>query len=154
GTISLNSSGNTTWLRPNSPIVTLNGTGTISLGANANNVIQGIQQYCQLANHSKTITAAGALGNGGLTLVHQAAGVSTTSSTSALTLDTISEVMLNQGLIESTNTGDLLVVSTLIQNSGTGTLRATGAGSKVLLQSSAIDGGTLSTASGGLIETT
>ncbi len=151
--IVLTAAANTTALRADGPIVTLQGTGTISLNANANNVVNGLQQYFELVNHSNTITGGGQLGAGGMTLVNQSAGVINASSIATLTLDTINEVLLNQGLIEATNTGDLLVLNTLIDNAG-GTVRASGAGDEVLLNSSAIDGGTLSTASGGLIATT
>jgi hypothetical protein len=153
--INLNAASSNTSLRANSPIVTLNGTGSVNLlGASPNNVIEGSQQYYQLVNHSNTITGSGNLGANSMTLVNQAAGVINANSTSTLTLETAGEIMLNQGLIVSANTGDLLIIRTPIQNSGTGTLRATGAGSQVLLEASVINAGTLSTASGGLIATT
>jgi hypothetical protein len=164
GTINLDqeSTSGSTQLRLASQTVTLTGVGgKVTMSNNGLNEIFGYgggYGYNRLINVNNTISGAGQLGVGSLTLVNQAAGVINANQAAGLLvagqliLNTSNSILTNAGLLESTNTGGLLIQNTAVNNAG-GTVLATGASSFVDLGASTIQGGTLLTAAGGTIET-
>ena len=148
--INLNSSANNTDLRIGSPIVTLQGTGAVHLTNNFNNRIFANNGAFQLINKSNLIDGAGQLGAGQLTFINNA--VVDANQPGALILNTSGNDAVNTGTLQSSNTGGLLIQNTNINNAG-GTIQAMVAGSHVDLSASAIRGGTLNSANGGVIQT-
>ncbi len=153
GTIAMNaiSTSGATDLRLNSQTVTLQGGGRLTLSNDTNNRIYGNSGFYQLVNVDNIIAGAGQLGAGQITLINQAKGIVNADRTQALTLSTGGIPAVNTGLFEATNTGGLVIVSTVI-NAG-GIIRAAGAGAVVTLAGGYIEGGNLSTANGGVIQT-
>ena len=151
GTIALNSTADDTDLRLNTQNVILKGGGSIILSNSDANRIYGNSSNYVLTNVSNTISGAGQLGAGQLTLVNDEAGVINANRSKALTLSFGSGMMTNEGLLEATATGGLVIMST-IDNAG-GRIRASGTGVTIELAGGTIEGGTLSTAGGGIIET-
>jgi hypothetical protein len=151
GTISVNSGGNNTGIEIGTTTgtvattVTLNGGGQILLSDNINNIILGGINGDTLINVNNTFSGGGQL-NGNLVLVNQSAGVFNASGTSGFTVNTGSNVTSNYGLLESTNTGGL-VLQTVINNFSAGTISA--AGGNVFLDGTTIEGGTLTASAGG-----
>ena len=127
---------------------TLTGGGAVTLSNDANNRIYG--SGATLTNVDNTISGAGDLGVGQLTLVNDAGGTIDANGTHALVLQTNTAVA-NAGLIEATNTGGLTIVSTTVDDSSGGVLFANG--SPIRLQSATIVGGTLKDQSGGAFYT-
>ncbi len=148
GAITLNSAGGATEVKFEGNAA-LSGGGNITLSDNAANTITGAAAGAFLTNVDNTITGAGSLGAGQLTLRNQAAGVIDASGTNALILNTGAGGAANAGLIEATGTGGLLISGTNVNGTG-GTILA-GAGSSVTLQASTVTGGTLSTEVAGRI---
>ncbi len=131
---------------------TLTGGGTVSLGDNANNIVQGTSKSVVLTNVDNTISGSGSLGNGRLTLINQAAGVIDATGVAALILDAKNATLVNAGLIEATGAGGLNIKKTTIDNGSTGIILA-GVGAKVRLQGADIIGGTLKSSGSGKIVT-
>jgi len=160
GTIRLDqqSSSGQTDLRIASQAVTLTGSGRLSLSNNTLNRVFGNSGNYRLVNVNNVISGAGQLGAGQLTLVNQTKGTISADQaagllvTGQMVLNTQNSVMTNAGLVQSINTGGLLIQNTVINNAG-GTIRAHGANSFVDLGGATIQGGTLITAKGGTIET-
>ena len=148
--INLNANANNTDLRIGSPIVTLLGTGGVHLTNNFNNRIFGNSGAFQLINKSNTIDGAGQLGASQLTFINNA--LVDANQPGALVLNTNGEPVTNTGTLQASNTGGLLIQNTAINNAG-GTVQALVAGSHVDLAGSTIEGGTLKTANGGVIQT-
>jgi len=126
----------------------LTGGGSLTLSNNANNFIKGSQAADVLTNADNTISGAGDLGDGVLTIVNDASGVIKANDLKPLTIDTGANTVSNAGLLEAINGGAMNVLSA-VANSGTlvamgGTLSVDGVvtGSGVGL----IDDGTLSLA--------
>ena len=116
GTIALNSSGDGTSLEILFQGVTLEGGGQVTLSDKADNVIFGGSANAVLTNVDNTITGAGELGDGQLTLVN--AGTIIANGTNALVVDTGTNIVTNSGTLEATGSGGLILEST-IANSGT-----------------------------------
>lgn len=157
GTIKLGSTADTGVLRISSPLLTLQGGGTIALSNNASNLIYGNSGSFTLNNVNNIIAGAGQLGDGQLTFVN--GGQVVANQTIALVLDTGNYVK-NTGILKSTNTaanaGGLVILNTSVDNSGkanAGKIEAIGANTHVDLQNSTIIGGTLITSGGGVIQT-
>ncbi len=147
GTIEIQSSGYGTSLVVASSSVTLSGGGSVTMSDNGGNRIVGASGTETLINVNNTITGAGQLGAGGLTVVNQAAGVIDGSGTNnALVINTGSLALTNAGLIEATGAGGLLI-QTAINNGTAGTI--SDAGATVYLQGGTIQGGTLISSNGG-----
>jgi hypothetical protein len=146
GTISLLSSGDATRFIVGSSTATLSGGGTILLSDASSNLLYGAATTDTLTNLDNTITGAGALGgNGQFALVNAASGVIDASdSQNALVIN--NGTLTNSGLIESTNTGGLVIQST-IAGGTTGILSA--AGGDVYVEGGTIAGGILNTSGGG-----
>jgi len=146
----------------NSGIITLNGTGELSIYRDT--ILQGggkITLSNNLANQNTNI-GGGSLTNVGnvisgsgyiaMALVNQNKGVIDANGTSSLVVNEKSGISLtNAGLLESTSTGGLVLGGT-INNSASGVIGAFGAGSNVSIgPSGTLSGGTLKTTGGGQI---
>jgi len=95
--------------------VTLHGGGQIVLSDSDANIISGTSSSVTLDNEDNTISGAGHLGNGELTLTN--AGTIDATGTHALTIDTGSNWVFNSGVLEASGSGGLTVASS-IANSG------------------------------------
>ena len=115
GTIALNSTGDETDLQLIEHGVTLQGGGQIVLSDSDANVISGTSSSVTLDNEDNTISGAGQLGNGELTLTN--AGTIDATGTHALTIDTGSNLVMNSGVLEASGSGGMTVASGIV-NSG------------------------------------
>ena len=130
GSINLLSGGNDTRLRMNGNTV-LTGGGPIVMTDNVNNTIEAISSTLTLTNVSSTISGAGNLGNGSLKFTNDATGVvDATGANNALRIDTAGQTLTNLGLIEATGAAGAMIISTLVDDTGGGTISA-GNGSAV-----------------------
>jgi hypothetical protein len=145
GVISVDSSNDTTVLQM-AVNTTLSGAGTIKLSDNANNYVQGATDTVSLTNVDNTISGAGQIGNGQLTLINGAAGVIDATGGSVLTLSTGAASSSNGGVIEATGTGGLSINSSTFANSGM--IEAIGKGALTVASSA------IANASGGQVLTT
>ncbi|RWB71506.1 MAG: adhesin [Mesorhizobium sp.] len=116
GLISLNSTGDDTLLQVIQHGVTLQGGGQVVLSDNAANFISGTGPDVTLINVDNTISGAGQLGDGMLSLDNKGTIVAT--GTNALVIDTGGSVVVNSGMLEATGSGGLVVAGGLA-NSGT-----------------------------------
>jgi hypothetical protein len=115
GTIALNSTGDETDLQLIEQGVTLTGGGQIVLSDSDANVISGTSSAVTLNNEDNTISGAGHLGNGELSLTN--AGTIDATGTHALTIDTGANAVFNSGVLEASGSGGLTVASSIV-NSG------------------------------------
>ena len=149
------STNGSTQIRLGNQTVTLTGGGQLVMSNRGNNLIFGNSGLFQLVNVNNTISGAGQLGDGQMTLVNSGtvnANQTPTFTTSGqLVLNTSGNQVVNTGLLESTAAGGLFIQSTGITNTG-GTVLAVGTG-HVDLSGSGIAGGTLNTSGGGVIQT-
>jgi len=121
GSIALNSTGDETDLQLIEHGITLEGGGHVDLSDSGQNVITGAASDVTLTNVDNTISGAGQLGAGQLTVVNQ--GTIDATGTNSLVIDTGTNVVTNSGTLEATGTGGLEVHSDLIN---TGVLWANG----------------------------
>jgi hypothetical protein len=155
GTINENQTANTgsTQIRIASQNVTLQGGGKLVMSNNTLNQIVGNAASDTLINVDNTISGAGQIGTAAtMTLVNQTKGIINANQTASLTVRTDAEIITNAGTMEGTGTGGLVLWNTAVNNAG-GTIMAVGAGAHVDLQSEYIEGGLLTTATGGVIRT-
>src|SRR6185436_18806298 len=115
GTIALNSTSDATDLQLIEQGVTLQGGGQIVLSDSDANIISGTNSGVTLNNKDNTISGAGQLGNGELTLSN--AGTIDATGTHALTIDTGSNLVTNSGVLEASGSGGMMVASGIV-NSG------------------------------------
>nr|WP_283817494.1 VCBS domain-containing protein [Bradyrhizobium liaoningense] len=115
GTIELNSTGDKTDLQLIQHGITLQGGGTVLLSDSSGNVIEGTVSDVTLTNVDNTISGAGHLGNGLMTLINQGTIIATV--TNALEIDTGSNFIANTGTLEATGTGGL-VINSAVTNTG------------------------------------
>ncbi len=115
GTIALNSTGDETDLQLIEAGVRLEGGGRILLSDSDANIISGTSSGVTLNNEDNTISGAGQLGNGELTLTN--AGTIDATGTHALTIDTGSNLVTNSGILEASGSGGMMVASAIV-NSG------------------------------------
>jgi hypothetical protein len=157
--------------------VTLTGGGQLMLSNNGGNLVGVNSNSNTLVNLNNTISGAGQVGAGSvggtsMTLVNATAGVinanqnPTFLQSGQLTLDTAgspNNVIVNAGLMEATAAGGLLIRDSVVNNTGgtlapsptlEGVIEAVGATAVVDLNGATIEGGTLSTPGGGVIQTT
>src|SRR5258707_12290512 len=127
GTIALNSTGDETDLQLIENGLTLEGGGRIVLSDSDQNIISGTSSSVTLDNEDNTISGAGHLGNGELTLTN--AGTIDATGTHALTIDTGSNLVLNSGVLEAAGSGGMTVASGIVNS---GVLWANGATLTVL----------------------
>ncbi len=115
GLIELNSTGEETNLQLIQSGATLHGSGQIVLSDSDANIISGTSSSVTLNNQDNTISGAGQLGNGELSLINS--GTIDATGTHALVIDTGANMVLNSGLLEASGSGGMTVVSS-IANSG------------------------------------
>src|SRR5580692_11039274 len=151
GTITLGSSGNVTELVLGAN-ATLNGGGTVVMSNNASNYIFGAAATDTLTNQ-ETISGAGHIGNGQLTLVNS--GTINSNGSAGMTINANGGIT-NTGTIEATAGSTLLLLNMGPQDSDTGitntggTISATG--STLGVQSTAITGGTMTLTGASLLQ--
>ena len=115
GTIALDSTGNKTHLELIQYGITLEGGGQVVLSDSSENIISGTLSSVTLTNVDNTISGAGQLGAGQLTLVNQGTIIATGSN--ALIIDTGANAVINSGTLEAAGSGGLILNSD-IANSG------------------------------------
>jgi VCBS repeat-containing protein len=115
GTIALDSAGSETHLQLIQYGVTLQGGGQLILSDSGQNFISGTIPSVTLTNVDNTISGAGHLGAGQMTLVNDGTIVAT--GLHALVIDTGANVVTNTGTLEATGGGGLIVNSD-VANSG------------------------------------
>ena len=148
GTIALQSTYYGANLVASTATVTLTGSGTVTMTDHPNNRIFGATAGTVLDNINNTITGAGQLGYGTLTLINGVAGVIDASAASnALVLGNGSAAITNSGLIESTGTGGLTILNVTVDDTSGGTLLVRGG--NLNLQGATVLGGTLAVAGAG-----
>ncbi|MFH1418057.1 MAG: type I secretion protein, partial [Planctomycetota bacterium] len=131
---------------------TLKGGGQVTLSDSDQNVISGSRADTVLTNVDNTISGAGQIGAGQMTLVNE--GLILANGTNALVIDTGSNTITNSGLMEATGSGGLIVESgvansgNLWANDGNITLHGdvTGAGSATISGTATLEFGAASTA--------
>jgi large repetitive protein len=121
GTIALASAGDETDLEILVRGATLQGAGQMTLSDNGRNAIFGGDASAVLTNLDNTISGAGRLGAGALTLVNS--GVILANGSNALVIDTGNNVVANSGTLEATGSGGLSVAGAV---ANTGILWANG----------------------------
>jgi hypothetical protein len=115
GTIVLNSTSNKTNLELIQHGITLQGGGALRLSDGVANAIFGTDPSVTLTNVDNTISGAGQLGEGQLTLQNK--GTIIASADNALTIDTGANAVVNSGTLGATGSGGLVIHSDII-NSG------------------------------------
>jgi YVTN family beta-propeller protein len=147
GSIQLNAVANATYLAI-AGTTSLTGSGTVTLSTTGlGSAIIDQSGGQTLTNVNNTLQGTGTVGSDGLTLINQAGGTINANAASPLLVNTA--LLTNQGLLEAT-AGGTLQLQNSFNNSG-GNILATGSGSAVQLISATIRGGTLTTASGGVL---
>jgi hypothetical protein len=116
GTIALASTGGGAELEVQASGVTLQGGGQLVLSDDGRNLVTAADPSAVLTNVDNTISGAGELGAGQLTLDN--AGVIDAAGANALTIDTGANVVANSGTLEATGSGGLMVAGA-VANSGT-----------------------------------
>jgi hypothetical protein len=123
GTITLGSTGNTTDIRLNSSVVTLNGGGKIVMTANVNNRIIQNQGNAELNNVNDTISGSGQFGAGGqMYLVN--GGTINANATGGMSINLGGFQTVNSGTLEASGSGSLSVTNGVFN---TGNIFANGA---------------------------
>ena len=115
GTIELTSIGGQTRLQVLANGLTLEGGGHVDLSDGNGNIIVGTTPDATLTNVDNTISGAGQLGEGQLTLHNK--GTIIASGSNALTIDTGANAVVNSGTLGATGSGGLVIHSD-IANSG------------------------------------
>ena len=146
GSIALNSTGDETDLEVLLNSVTLRGGGQIVLSDNSENVIFGGVSSATLTNVDNTISGAGQIGQGQMTLVN--AGTIDANGTNALVIATGANVVSNSGVLKATGSGGL-IVNSAVANSGS--LMA--AGGDLSLKGDVTGDGTATISGGGFSNT-
>ena len=131
---------------------TLSGGGTLVLtdisgatAASTSQVITGLAPGDTLDNVNNTIIGYGELGNGQLTLINETHGTIEAAG-ATMVLNTGSAALANHGLVEAA--GGLLVVQSVVDSTGGGTVEALNAGTisgVVELDGGTLRGGTIAT---------
>src|SRR5271157_2868980 len=161
GTFQQNGGGNTNAYLYLNGNTTLQGGGAVNLsttttGGGGNAYLWQNGGYT-LTNVDNTIQGEGVIYNNGAVLNNQAT-INANSTGGALipTLTLEYGTVNNTGLLEATNSGDLQLYSTTVNNTGGGTITANGlggSGTMVQVDSSTIQGGTLNNNTGGTMQT-
>lgn len=107
GTIALDSTGAGTEIQIVQHGITLEGGGSLRLSDSSANVVNGTSSAVVFTNVDNTISGAGHLGEGQLTLVNH--GTIIASGANALEIDTGANVVFNSGTLEATGTGGLAI---------------------------------------------
>ncbi|MBZ9711559.1 adhesin, partial [Mesorhizobium sp. ESP7-2] len=152
GLISLDAASNETLLQLIQHGITLQGGGQIVLSDSDWNVISGTSTDVTLTNVDNTISGAGQLGDGLLSLNNQGTIIAT--GTHALVIDTGANTTVNSGTLEATGSGGLTITGTLANsgliwaNGGNITIngQVTGEGDAIVGNLSKLEFGTASSA--------
>ena len=115
GTLTLDAHGTNTELEVIQHGLTLQGGGKVVLSDYAGNGIFAAISSVALTNLDNTISGAGQLGEGQMTLVNE--GTIIASGTNALVIDTGTNIIINSGTLEATGTGGL-VINSSVENTG------------------------------------
>ncbi|WP_238587506.1 beta strand repeat-containing protein [Cupriavidus sp. IDO] len=115
GSIVLNALGNETDLEVLSDGITLRGGGQVTLSDNSGNVIFGTAPGTVFTNIDNTISGAGHIGGGPMTLIND--GTIIANGLNALEIDTGLNNVVNAGTLEATGSGGLVVHGS-VTNSG------------------------------------
>ena len=115
GTIAINSTGDASDLEILVRGATLQGGGQLTMSDSSANVVFGGDPSAVLTNVDNTISGAGQLGDGQLTLDNE--GVIDATGTNALVIDTGANTVANSGTLEATGSGGL-IVNSAVDNSG------------------------------------
>jgi hypothetical protein len=126
GVIAINSTGDESDLEIQVRGVTLTGGGQVTLSDNSQNVVFGGDASAVLDNFDNTISGAGQLGQGQLTLHNE--GTIAATRTNALVIDTGANAVVNTGTLQASGAGGLVVDSAV-----------TGAGKAQIAGSSSIE---------------
>ncbi|MFB2566926.1 beta strand repeat-containing protein [Rhizobium sp. IMFF44] len=114
GSIHISSAGSETDFEIVQQGLTLTGGGKVTLSDSASNVIFGGDDHVTLTNVDNTISGAGQIGDGHLTLVN--AGTIIADGSHALVIDTGVNAVSNTGTLEATGTGGLHIHSDVVNN--------------------------------------
>ncbi len=126
----------------------LQGGGKVTLTDSDFNIIEGTASANTLLNVDNTISGAGKLGNGQMTLINAAKGViNATGATNGLVIDTGSNVIRNFGTLRASGAGGMTIVSDIINS---GTIKAAGGGTPLQIEGALTNDGKLLAASGEL----
>ncbi len=106
GTIALDSTGTATNLELIQHGITLQGGGALTLSDSSTNAIFGTGADVLFTNVDNTISGAGQLGEGQMTLVNDGTIIATGSN--ALDIDTGANAVVNSGTLEATGSGGLI----------------------------------------------
>ena len=115
GTIALQSAGGSTKLELIGAGITLQGQGHVTMTDSDGNIIVGSSPSAALTNWDNTISGAGQLGGGQMSLDNR--GTITADGAHALTIDTGSHAVVNSGTLEAV-AGASLVINSEVSNSG------------------------------------
>ncbi|RQS08825.1 Ig-like domain repeat protein, partial [Burkholderia sp. Bp8998] len=115
GTIALGSTGDITRFEILAKSATLEGGGHVTLSDDSHNVVFGSTPDAALVNVDNTISGAGQLGAGQLTLVNE--GTIVADGANALVIDTGAHAVANAGTLEATGGGGL-VIESAVTNTG------------------------------------
>ncbi len=150
GTLLLQSAGHNTFLTFNSA-VTLSGGGTVdmSLTTLGGQPILNNTNAGSLTNFNNLIQGAGQIGNNGLVITNQAAGIINANNSSSPLF--INSNLTNQGLLEATGNGTLQISSVIQNQNANVTVGA--ASASILLVGGDIVGGTITNTLGGTFAT-
>jgi hypothetical protein len=148
GTILVNAIANNTFLTVAGAVsLTGGGTVTMSMAGAGQPIINETGNGAVLTNVSNTIQGAGQIGNNGLALVNHGT-INANATGATLTINPASTT--NPGLLEAT-AGTLQLAISVVNNAG-GTIEVAGSASSVQFVANAtIQGGTLATATGGVL---
>jgi len=151
GNIEFGSTGSYANLVLGGSTVTLTGGGTLTLNINNwnDNNITGAAASDVLTNVNNTIMGSGNIGLDKMALVNQGT-INANQTASPLVVQT-SNGTTNTGILEATGGASLVLDGDTYTNAG-GTILAFGAGSTVVIQGATINGGTLSTSNGGVVQ--
>jgi len=148
GTILISAAANNTFLSI-SGAVSLSGGGTVTMSTTGGGtpVINESGSGAVLTNVSNTIQGSGQIGNNGLALINQGT-INASQTGTTLVINPVSTT--NAGLLEAT-AGTLQLAISVVNNAA-GTIKVAGSASSVQFVAGAtIQGGTLATASGGVL---
>ncbi|TWB11628.1 T1SS-143 domain-containing protein [Rhizobium sp. ERR 1071] len=114
GSIHISSAGSETDFEIVQQGLTLTGGGKVTLSDSASNVIFGSDDHVTLTNVDNTISGAGQIGDGHLTLVNE--GTIIADGSHALVIDTGVNAVSNTGTLEATGAGGLHIHSDVVNN--------------------------------------
>ena len=150
GTMTIGSTGDETDLII-SGSVTLAGTGHVTLTDHVENIIGSNGLAATLINVGNIISGAGTIDDDNLTLDNQAKGIINAVGTHSLTIDV--GTFTNEGKLEATGTGGLVIADTTVTASPKGLLTTLALGSHIDLDGATITGGLVTVVAGSKIDT-